>query len=61
MPDPVTRAKHYRERAEKFRKLADVARTPQTRAEYEKFAAYYDGLAKTELMLAKIRSTKEAD
>jgi len=52
MPDPITRAKRYRDRAAECRKLASLASSDATRVEYELLASYYDEIAQAELKLA---------
>ena len=52
MPDPLFRARRYRDRAAECRKLASSATSPTTRAEYELLASFYDEIAEAELKLA---------
>ena len=52
MPDPYARAQRYRERAAECRRLAALAVSPKTRADYETLADQYEEIAKLELKLA---------
>jgi|307.fasta_scaffold70315_2 hypothetical protein len=61
MPDPLTRSRRYRERADECRKLAALAKSPEARAEYEKLAGFYDEIAEAELKLANADRTNEAN
>jgi hypothetical protein len=59
MPDPLDRARRYRERAAECRKLARLATSPTTRAEYETLASHYEEIAEAELKLAEAQRQTE--
>jgi hypothetical protein len=59
MPDPVDRAKRYRERAAECRKQARLATSSTTRAEYETLASHYEEIAEAELKLAEAQRQTE--
>jgi hypothetical protein len=48
MPDHLTIAQRYRERAVECRHLAKLAGLPQAKKDFEKLASYYDQLAQEE-------------
>jgi hypothetical protein len=52
MPDHLSRAQRYRDRANECRHLAALAISPETRKAYTETAGYYDLLAEAELALA---------
>ena len=61
MPDAPTRAKRYRERAEECRRLAAMAVSPKTRADYEALAEQYEEIAKLELKLVDAKKPVSTD
>ena len=52
MPDPLTRAKRYRNRAAECRQLAGISADQHLIMEYERIAENYIKLAEAEEMLA---------
>ena len=52
MPDPLTRAKRYREHAAECRQLAGISADQPIIMEYERIAENYIKLAEAEEMLA---------
>jgi geranylgeranyl pyrophosphate synthase len=58
---PITRARRYGERAGECRKLARLATSTETRAEYLHLAQCYEEIADAELKLANAESAKKAN
>ena len=52
MPDPVERARHFRNRAEECLRVADLVWSHELRERYRAIAGAYTALAETELVLA---------
>jgi hypothetical protein len=53
MPNPVERARHFRNRAEECLRLADLVWSHELREGYRAIAEAYKALAETELVFAK--------
>jgi hypothetical protein len=53
MPDPLTRAKKYMERADECIRLSNLAGSPELKAEYERLADQYQHLAEGEVKFAE--------
>jgi hypothetical protein len=53
MPDPVERARHFRNRAEECLRVADLAWSRELRDRYRAMAGAYTALAETELVWVK--------
>ena len=53
MPDALTRAKTYLERADECIRLSALAGTPELKAEYERLAEQYQYLAEGEVQFAE--------
>jgi hypothetical protein len=52
MPDPVSKAQQYRERAMECLRLASLADSAAVRAEYKELAKHYQELLRAELSFA---------
>ena len=50
MPDPVKRARHFRNRAEECLRLADIVWSDEVRDRYRAIAGHYAALAEAELV-----------
>jgi hypothetical protein len=59
MPDPLSRARRYLERAAECRRLASLT-FADTRAEYEELASQYEDIAQIELSLSDAKRTIRA-
>ena len=59
MPDHLSRALRYRERADECRRLAELATSPEMRGDYAKLAEYYDQLSDAELASAGVARPSE--
>ena len=59
MPDHLSRAQRYHDRADECRRLAELATSPETQKEYARIAEYYDQLAQAELTLGGDASEAE--
>ena len=55
MSDPSERARHFRDRAAEFERLAALAATEVVKADYQKIAAEYIALAEAEELEEKER------
>jgi hypothetical protein len=53
VPDPLSKAQRYRERAAECRRLASLATSAETQREYEELAGHYEELARAEATLAE--------
>jgi hypothetical protein len=52
MPDPLSKARRYRDRAEECPRLSELATTAGIKAQYRRIASHYMTLARTEEALA---------
>jgi hypothetical protein len=52
MPDPVERARHFRNRAEECLRLAELVGTDELRSYYRAIAGHYMAIAEAETLLA---------
>jgi hypothetical protein len=61
MSDPLSRSKRHRERAAECRRLASLAASAETKAEYEELARNYEELAQAEISVGHAQPLDKAN